>query len=66
MTDMIRYKNLLNSIKNRIRAAQVRATFAANAEMILMYFDIGKMIHERQQKEGWSSSVIPRLSKDIK
>lgn len=24
------------------------------------------MIHERQQQEGWSASIIPRLSRDLK
>jgi predicted nuclease of restriction endonuclease-like (RecB) superfamily len=31
-----------------------------------MYFDIGKLIHEKQQIEGWGTGVIPRLSKDIR
>ncbi|MCX6993579.1 MAG: PDDEXK nuclease domain-containing protein [Kiritimatiellaeota bacterium] len=60
------YPRLLHDIKSRIRTAQIKATFSANREMILMYWDIGRMIVARQQKEGWGSAVIPRLSRDIR
>lgn len=66
MNDILQYKNFLNDIKNRLRSAQVKAAFSINAEMIALYFDIGKMIDERQQKEGWGAGVIPRLASDIK
>ena len=62
---MVLYSSLLNDIKRRVRQAQVRATFAANSEMISMYWDIGCMIHFRQLEEGWSASVIPKLSRDL-
>ena len=60
------YANLLGDIKNRILQAQVKATLSANAEMIMMYWDIGKMVHHRQQQEGWSAAIIPNLSRDLK
>ncbi len=59
------YPVLLTEIKTRIRTAQVKATLSANREMILMYWDIGRMIAERQKREGWGAAVIPRLSRDI-
>jgi len=59
------YGNLLSDIKTRIRQAQVKATLSANAEMITMYWDIGRMIHKRQKEEGWGAGVIPCLAKDI-
>jgi len=64
--ELIQYGELLDSVKQRIRLAQVKAALSANSEMILMYWDIGRMIHARQQIEGWGSGVIPRLSKDIR
>jgi len=60
------YPDLLNTIKARIRQAQIKASLSANAEMILLYWDIGRMIHERQQKKGWGAGIIPRLAKDIR
>ena len=43
------YGELLGEIKNRIRQAQVKAVLSANAEMILLYWDVGRIIHTRQQ-----------------
>jgi predicted nuclease of restriction endonuclease-like (RecB) superfamily len=60
------YISLFSEIKVRIREAQVKATLAANAQMIAMYWDIGKMINERQNLEGWGTNVIRRLSIDLK
>lgn len=59
------YVSILNDVKNRIRKAQVKATFSANSEMISMYFDIGKIIYDLQNKHNWGDAIIPRLSKDI-
>jgi predicted nuclease of restriction endonuclease-like (RecB) superfamily len=64
-TGIVLYATLLSDIKTRIRLAQVKATLSANAEMIKMYWDIGRMIHKRQQQEGWGAGIIPRLSKDL-
>jgi predicted nuclease of restriction endonuclease-like (RecB) superfamily len=52
-------------VKDRIRAAQVRATLSANAELIYLYWDIGRAIAAMQEKEGWGAGVIPRLARDI-
>jgi hypothetical protein len=61
------YSALLEDIKSRIRKAQIKATLAANAEMISMYSDIGMMIQQRQQKRGlvcgYYPQIIPRLKK---
>jgi predicted nuclease of restriction endonuclease-like (RecB) superfamily len=65
-TDITFYKNLLLDIKNRVRQGQIKAYVSANAEMLATYWDIGKMIHERQQSEGWGKGVIPRLAVDLK
>jgi len=63
---LVLYSNLLRDIKARIRQAQIKATLSANAEMVTMYWDIGRMIQERQDHEGWGTAVIPRLSRDIR
>lgn len=65
-TELALYRSLLGDIQGRVRQAQVRAALSANAEMILMYWDIGSMIAARQAKEGWGAGVIPRLAVDLK
>ena len=64
--ELVLYKSLLIEIKGRIRQGQLRANLSANAEMLATYWDIGRMIHQRQQEEGWGKGVIPRLAKDLK
>ena len=60
------YISFFADIKVRIREAQTKATLAANAQMIALYWDIGKIILEKQKQEGWGSSIIKRLSIDLK
>ena len=55
------YAILLRDIKDRIQQAQTRAVLSANAELVGMYWDIGRMIHLRQEEEGWGTAVIPRI-----
>jgi predicted nuclease of restriction endonuclease-like (RecB) superfamily len=57
---------LLVQIKARIGRGQLRASLAVNAEMILLYWDIGRMIYQRQLTEGWGAKVIPELSRAIR
>ncbi len=56
----------MNDLKQRIRAAQVRAAIAVNKELVLLYWQIGQDILARQQSEGWGGKVIKRLSQDLK
>ena len=60
------YRDLLGDIKTRVRVGQHRVALSANAEMIGMYWDIGRMIAARQKLEGWGTGVIPRLAADLK
>lgn len=59
------YTALLQGIKQRIRAAQIRATLSANTELIHLYWDIGHAMTLRQQQAGWGKAVIPRLAHDL-
>ncbi|OQC72706.1 MAG: hypothetical protein BWX45_00816 [Deltaproteobacteria bacterium ADurb.Bin002] len=65
ITDHKAYAQLLNSIKERIRKTQYDALKAVNKELIALYADIGRMIVERQDKEGWGKSVVEKLAKDL-
>ncbi len=57
---------LLADVKLRIQAAQTRAMQAVNAELVRLYWDIGRMIDLRQKAEGWGAGVIPRLAVELK
>ena len=46
--------------------AQQRAIYAANEELLRMYWDLGQMLHTAQQAEGWGKGTLTRLSEDMK
>jgi predicted nuclease of restriction endonuclease-like (RecB) superfamily len=59
------YQLFFKEIKERILSAQYEALRAVNKELIVLYWDLGKMIVERQEEEGWGKSVVERLAKDL-
>src|SRR5208337_1612414 len=59
------YPILLGEIKNRIQKAQYEALKAVNQELIALYWDIGRMIVERQQGASWGKSVVENLASDL-
>ena len=59
------YAPLLAEIKARVQAARIKAGLAANRELLALYWDIGRLVLERQNKEGWGAKVIDRLSLDL-
>ena len=60
------YAGLLKEIKARIQQAQTRAVLSVNAELVRLYWDIGRMIDDRQRQEGWGAAVIPRLARELR
>ena len=59
------YAKTLGEIKQRIQQERLRVVMAANAAMVLLYWDIGRMILDRQEREGWGAKVVDRLSTDL-
>ncbi len=60
------YFSLLGQVKKRVALAQQRAIYAANEEMLRMYWDIGQMLDESQRAEGWGKGTLDRLAVDLK
>lgn len=60
------YPGLLTEIKERIRSAQYEALKAVNKELVGLYWDIGRMIVERQDVEGWGKAVVEQLAADLR
>ena len=53
-------------MKARIQSAQYAALRAVNKELVSLYWDIGRLIVERQQSAGWGAGVVERLSADLR
>jgi len=60
------YFSFLLEIKSKIKSTRVRTLLKANSEIIILYWEIGKSILEKQKNEGWGAKVIDRLSNDLK
>jgi len=60
------YAEFLESIKRTIQRARTRAYYSANKELIGLYWNIGREIADRQEREGWGKSVVERLSRDLR
>ena len=67
LTDNFRgYAALLRKIKQRVLLAQQRVIYAANEEMLRMYWDVGEMLQQSQDADGWGKKTLQRLSVDLK
>lgn len=67
-SDIIKNKNYLNFIhiiKERIYQAQYEALKKVNKELLSLYWDIGRMIVDKQNKLGWGKSVVENVANDL-
>lgn len=60
------YSDWLTDLKHRIHHAQQRASLAVNRELVLLYWQIGQDILQRQAEQGWGAKVIERLAHDLR
>ncbi len=60
------YKQWILEIKSKIRSAQMKAALSVNAALIEFYWDLGKMISEKQASSPWGSKLIERVATDLK
>jgi predicted nuclease of restriction endonuclease-like (RecB) superfamily len=59
------YGDILEEIKGKIKAAQLRALTAVNQELISVYWEIGRTIHDKQQADSWGTSVVEHFARDL-
>ena len=60
------YSAFLGSLKKRIQQERLKVVLSASAALVMMYWDIGMSILQKQDNEGWGAKVIDRLSFDLK
>ena len=59
------YARLLADVKERVRAAQYAALKAVNKELVGLYWDIGRMIAERQTDSAHGDAIVEQLTRDL-
>lgn len=60
------YADWLADVKARVHAAQQRATLAVNSELLQLYWNLGRDILDRQEREGWGAGVVDQVSVDLR
>ena len=65
LTTSPEYRRFIEDLKTRVVSARISAARAVNRDLILLYWDIGRGIVEKQQVLGWGQSVIDRISADL-
>lgn len=60
------YTDWLHDVKERIRTARIKASLAANSELIKFYWEFGKMMNVVSNTATWGNNWIGQLSKDLK
>ncbi|QIM63544.1 hypothetical protein A1D29_09725 [Pasteurellaceae bacterium Orientalotternb1] len=56
------YGEWLINLKQRIQTSQQKAVLAVNCELILLYWQIGNDILQRQQQQGWGGESYRTIS----
>jgi predicted nuclease of restriction endonuclease-like (RecB) superfamily len=60
------YRKFIEDLKARVVAARISAARAVNLDVILLYWDIGRGIVEKQQTLGWGDSIVEMVSADLR
>ena len=59
------YKIWLESLKNKFRSSQIKASIKVNTTLLEFYWDLGEQIVEKQQEYKWGSGFLEKLSRDL-
>lgn len=59
------YKSWLAELKQNIGHVRMQTSLQVNANMLLVYWYIGKQIAQKIDTEGWGAKVIEQLAKDL-
>ena len=60
------YTAFLTEVKGRIQTARLQAGRAVNRELVMLYWDIGRGIVEKQKVAGWGDGVVEWLAADLR
>jgi predicted nuclease of restriction endonuclease-like (RecB) superfamily len=60
------YARFVGALKSRIQRARIKASDAANRELLLLYYSLGFDLDRRFDQEGWGAAIIDRASADLR
>lgn len=59
------YRSWFAELKHKIQASQLKAAVRVNTELILVYWQLGEAIVEKQREAHWGDALIDQLSHDL-
>lgn len=59
------YADWFANLKQRIQQERLRVILSSNSAMVLLYWEIGQRILEKQTSQGWGAKIIDRLASDL-
>lgn len=60
------YRRFIEELKARVTAARISAARHVNRDLILLYWDIGQAIDEKQKTHNWGDAVVEMVARDLK
>jgi len=62
----IDYKEFIKNIKSKIQSSQLKAHIKVNEELLRLYWELAKMIVDRQAQSSWGDGFLKDISRDLK
>ena len=60
------YIEILQVLKEKIRQARLKASFAVNRQLLELYWEIGTTISLQEKSGGWGAKIVDTLARDLK
>lgn len=62
----LQYNKWFETIKLKIKSAQLKAAISVNTQLMELYWDLAKDIVNKQKEANWGDSVLEQLATDLK
>ena len=59
------YRRFIEELKARVISGRISAARAITHEAVVLYWDIGRGIVEKQKEHGWGDSVVEMVAADL-
>lgn len=59
------YSAFMKDVKQRIQTAQIKAAVRVNQELLMLYWDLGEQIIEKQREAQWGDGFLKQMSHDL-
>ena len=60
------YSEWLGDLKRRVQVERLHIVLTSNMAMVMLYWDLGLRILQKQERDGWGARVIDRLTVDLR